>query len=89
MSVLLRVFFSLSILDNLNTKAVIAQENITISTNSTGWPRYLFMIGDSIGPYITKDQNPTAKGMPMINEIDVPAREVVLGFIESVIKSSL
>jgi hypothetical protein len=47
------------------------------------------MIGDSIGPYITKDQNPTAKGMPMINEIDVPAREVVLGLIASVIKKFL
>jgi hypothetical protein len=65
---------------------VIAQENITISTNSTGWPRYRFMIGTSIGPNITKDQNPTAMGTPMINEIDVPAIEVVLGLKLSVIK---
>jgi hypothetical protein len=45
------------------------------------------MIGTSIGPNITKDQNPTAMGTPMINEIDVPAIDVVLGLKFSVIKN--
>jgi hypothetical protein len=45
------------------------------------------MIGTSIGPNITKDQKPTAMGTPMINEIDVPAIDVVLGLKLSVIKN--